>query len=181
MAGIMLGCRDSEAGERFQVNHLFAGFKQHTGSLILVGLLYMVGLIVVTIVAFVPIGLLVAIVAPQIGSSLENADMATIMYTMVPLVVLGILLILALSLPLMMALWFAPALVVFHDVQPMAAMKASFRGCLKNIVPFLVYGLVGLGLMILALIPVGLGLLVFVPVLWATMYTAYRDIYFEPT
>jgi len=181
MAGLMLGCRDIEAGDPFQVNHLFAGFKQNTGSLILVGLLYMVGLIVVTFVAFVPLGFLVAILAPQLGATLECGDISTILYTMIPLFLLGFLLILALSLPLMMALWFAPALVVFNEVQPMAAMKASFRGCLKNLMPFLVYGLVGLGLMLLALIPLGLGLLVFVPVLWATMYTAYRDIYFAPT
>ena len=86
-------------------------------------------------------------------------------------------LVIALALPLLMALWFAPALVVFHDVQPMAAMKASFFACLKNIVPFLVYGLIGLLLLIVALIPFGLGLLVFGPVLWATTYTGYRDIF----
>ena len=54
MAGILMGCRDLEAGQPLEVAHLFAGFKQNTGNLILVGLLYMVGLIVLTLVAFVP-------------------------------------------------------------------------------------------------------------------------------
>jgi uncharacterized membrane protein len=57
-------------------------------------------------------------------------------------------------------------------------MKESFTGCLKNIVPFLVYGIVAMVLGILASIPMALGWLVLGPVLAASMYTAYRDIYF---
>jgi uncharacterized membrane protein len=80
-------------------------------------------------------------------------------------------------LPLLMALWFAPALVIFHDVQPMAAMKSSFQGCLRNMLPFLIYGIVGFLLAIVAVIPLGLGLLVLGPVMWGTMYVGYRDIF----
>jgi uncharacterized membrane protein len=178
-AGMMLGCRDIEAGSRMEVSHLFAGFKQSTGNLILVGLLYMVGLVVVTIVAFIPMMIAMPFLAP-LFEGIENADMAHMAMTVGPLVLLFILLVIALALPLVMALWFAPPLVVFHDMQPMAAMKASFLGCLKNFVPFLVYGVVGLFFFILALIPVGLGLLVFVPVVWASIYTGYRDIYLRP-
>lgn len=179
MAGIMIGFRDVEAGRPLTVGHLFAGFKQNVGNLILVGLLYMVGLIVVTIVAFVPIGILMAFVIPGLGQGADAADFSRLAWTMGPIFLLAFLMILALSLPLIMAIWFAPALVVFHDVAPMASMKASFSGCLKNIVPFLVYGIVGLALMLLALIPLGLGLLVFAPVVWGTMYTAYQDIYLQ--
>ena len=58
-------------------------------------------------------------------------------------ILLMVLVVMALSIPLAMAIWFAPALVVFHDLQPLDAMKQSFAGCLKNIVPFLVYGIIG--------------------------------------
>jgi uncharacterized membrane protein len=92
---------------------------------------------------------------------------------------LAMLVMFALLLPLMMALWFAPALVVFHERGPVEAMKESFVGCLKNIVPFLVYGLVGLVFAILASIPVGLGWLLLGPVLIASLYASYRDIYLE--
>ena len=98
---------------------------------------------------------------------------------LVPVVILIVLVALALMLPLFMAIWFAPALVVFHDVQPIAAMKMSFQGALKNIVPFLVYGIVGFGLAIVAVIPLGLGMLVWAPLLWASIYTSYRDIYLK--
>ena len=77
----------------------------------------------------------------------------------------------------MMAFWFAPALVVFRGDEPFAAMKTSFRACLRNIPPFLIYGLLGILFMILACIPIFLGLIVLIPVGIATVYTSYKDIF----
>ena len=82
-------------------------------------------------------------------------------------------------LPLYMALWFAPSLIVFNNLKPLDAMKASFTGCLKNIVPFLFYSIVLLVLCMLAVIPFGLGFLVLGPVIVASIYTGYRDIFFD--
>jgi uncharacterized membrane protein len=59
------------------------------------------------------------------------------------------------------------------------AMKESFAGCLKNIMPFLIYGLVALVFAILAAIPFGLGWLLLGPVLIGSVYASYRDIYLE--
>jgi len=44
-------------------------------------------------------------------------------------------------------------------------------------VPFLLYGLVGIGLAIVASIPFGLGWFVLLPVTIASMYTSYCDIF----
>jgi len=85
----------------------------------------------------------------------------------------------ALAVPLLMAYWFAPALVVFHGMAPLAAMRASFTGCLRNIVPSLIYGVVMLVLAIIAVIPLGLGLFVWVPLFFTTTYAAYRAIFTE--
>ena len=71
---------------------------------------------------------------------------------------LAVLLGLLLGMPLMMAFWFAPALVVLRNDEPLAAMKASFDACLRNMLPMLVYGLLGLVFAIVASIPFGLGL-----------------------
>jgi uncharacterized membrane protein len=89
------------------------------------------------------------------------------------------LVILALLLPLIMALWFAPALVVFHDMGAWEAMKASFRGGMKNMLPFLLYGIVLTIASVVASIPALLGWLVLGPVIAASIYTSYRDIYFS--
>jgi uncharacterized membrane protein len=77
-----------------------------------------------------------------------------------------------------MAVWFAPSLVVLNDLGIGDALKASFAACLKNIVPFLVYGVIGFGLAIVATIPFGLGWLALGPTLAASVYTAYRDIFY---
>ena len=95
-----------------------------------------------------------------------------------PLVALPLILLAALCfIPLAMALWFAPALVVIHDVQPWPAMKASLVVCLKNWAPFLVYGLALIPLAILAALPVFLGFLVLSPVIYASIYAGYKGMF----
>jgi uncharacterized membrane protein len=175
-AGLMLGCRSIEEGAGLTVGHLFAGFKKNVGNLLLVGVLYLVGTMLVFL--FVGIGAAIAIPAVAMGGAVNPNDLASFM-VLGPVIALIVLVALALMLPLFMAIWFAPALVIFHDLQPMAAMKASFQGALKNIVPFLLYGIVGLALAIVAMIPLGLGMLVWVPLLWASIYTSYRDIFLK--
>lgn len=175
-AGLMLGCRSIEEGSGLTVGHLFAGFKKNVGSLILVGVLYLVGTMLVGLFA----GIGGALLIPSMLSQGFNPSDFSTLVTLLPFILLIALVVMALMLPLIMAIWFAPALVVFHDLAPMAAMKASFHGSLKNIVPFLLYGVVGLVLAILAMIPVGLGMLVWIPLLWASIYTGYRDIFVKP-
>jgi uncharacterized membrane protein len=88
-----------------------------------------------------------------------------------------VILSLTVSIPLVMTLWFAPALVVLHDVSAVRAMVLSFRGCLANLMPFLLYGLAVIGLAIVATIPFGLGWLVLAPVLVTSTYTACQEIF----
>jgi len=95
-------------------------------------------------------------------------------------ILLAVLVMTALLLPAVMAVWFAAPLVVFHQLGALEAMKQSFAGCLKNIVPFLLYGAILLVFSILASLPLLLGWLVLGPVLAASLYTAYRDIYIKP-
>ena len=59
----------------------------------------------------------------------------------------------ALVVPLLMAIWFAPALVMLHDFKPVDALRVELPGCLRNIPAFLIYGVVGLVLAIVATIP----------------------------
>ena len=86
----------------------------------------------------------------------------------------------ALLAPLMAALWFAPALVYFHNEPPLTALKVSFFACLKNWLPFLVYGVLLLILLLIAAIPLGLGLLVAGPMTLISGYTSYRDLFTDP-
>ncbi len=90
---------------------------------------------------------------------------------------MAVLVGLALFMPVIMAIWFAPALMMLADKGVFESLKMSFIGCLKNIMPFLIYGIVALILLVIAMIPVGLGLLIMFPVMMAAMYVQYKDIY----
>jgi uncharacterized membrane protein len=55
-------------------------------------------------------------------------------------------------------------------------MKLSFAACWANVIPFFVYGLIVLVLWFIASIPLLLGLVVLLPVLFCSVYASYRDI-----
>jgi len=79
---------------------------------------------------------------------------------------------------LAMLFWFAPTLVVLHpEVGVMEALGLSFRACLRNVLPFLLYGVVLFVLAIVATIPLMLGWLVLWPVLIGSIYASYKDIF----
>ena len=86
---------------------------------------------------------------------------------------------LAITMPAYMAIWFSYALVVINEFGAVQALRTSFFACLKNIVPFLIYGVMAFLLSIAATIPLALGWLILGPVLFASLYTGYRDIFYE--
>ncbi len=171
LAGLMVGCKAQQSGEELEIVHLFAGFKKNTNSLIALGGVYLVGQIIIFGVMFIFGG--GAIFALMRGGQPDLAMMTAAMSSAMLAVLVG----LALYIPLAMALWFAPALVIFNDMQPVPALKSSFNACLKNIIPFLIYGIALFVLSLIASIPLFLGFLVLVPVIFASVYTGYRDIY----
>ena len=175
--GLMLGCRAVENGERLEVEQLFAGFKQNTGGLALLGLLALAAWVVVILIILIFAVLILGgagVMAWVGGHGVETVGAAA----GVIFLLLALLVMLGLSVPIYMAFWFAPALIVFHNMAPVDALKASFGACMKNLVPFLVYGVVLLALCMVAAIPFLLGYLVLAPVIIASIYTGYRDIFF---
>ena len=174
-AGFVVACRSLERGGEFELEHLFIGFKKNFVNLVIVGALLLAGMIVLVLV-FAGIAGFGAILAFMSGN--QDEALAALAGSAM-LLLLGGLVMLAFMVPLLMAYWFAPALVIMHDMAPVAAMKESFVGCLRNVIPFLVYGIVMTLLAILAVIPLGLGMLVWVPLAIASSYAAYRAIFTE--
>ena len=171
-AGLMIGAQSLDNGEGLRFDHLFAGFQRNFGQLLLVGLIYLVGTIVMVILVVVVFGgAMFALFMGKQAGALAGMAPATI--------VLAMLLFFALILPLVMSIWFAPALVALNDVPAVQAMKLSFIGCLKNFLPFLLYGIVLFLLGILAIIPIGLGLLLLVPTMICAQYISYKEIFLE--
>jgi uncharacterized membrane protein len=176
--GLMVGCRAVDRGNPLLVTHFFSGFNQRTQPLIIVGLIY-VGLS--TLVVLLVFGLMVGIFGVAVLSALATAgdptNIGSALGTLVSAVLVCALLFLLLWLPVLMLVWFAPALVMLGGMEPWPAMTYSFRACLKNFGPFLVYGAIGLGLGIVATIPLMLGWFVLYPVTVATVYASYCDIF----
>jgi uncharacterized membrane protein len=183
--GLMLGCRAIDRGQPLTINHLFAGFAERTGPLLTLGVLYFAIFIVITLaVAGILLVIFGAAVlsfgAAVLSSTFQLQDpfsaSAAVGGILIAILV-GVLLFMLLALPLFMAMWFAPALVALRGLEPWAAMKASFVGCLRNILPFLIYGLVGIGLAVVASIPAMLGWLIVGPMTVASAYAGYCDIF----
>jgi len=171
-AGLVTGSRALDEGGNLEISHLFAGFRQRFGTLASVGLIYLAASVAIALVAGLVSG---AGIWSLAAGGADPASMGAAGAT----VLLAFLVMMALMLPVVMAVWFAPPLVVFHEQGAGEAMKQSFVACLRNIVPFLVYGVILLLLSILASLPFALGWLVLGPVVAGSLYTAYRDIFFE--
>jgi len=177
-AGLMAGCNAQDRGGELTFNHLFAGFGERLMPLIIVGLLYLVGTAIIMVVV---LAIIVAFVGMSGLGSLWSGDPMQVGWAMLATLGAGaffaVLIGTLFALPLMMAFWFAPPLVMLRNVEPVAAMKASFAACLVNIWPMFVYGLVGIVLMIVATIPFGLGWFVLCPVFATSIYASYKDIF----
>lgn len=173
LGGLILGIKAQDNGDGFSVAYLFAGFKKHFVPLFLLALLSFV----ITVLSIVlAIGLV-------LGSySIQLTDITGIVTTMssdITMLLLVVLIVIALLLPLFMAMWFAPALIVLHEIALLHAMKLSFIACIKNMLPFLLYGILGLLLMIVAAIPLFLGYLLIIPLFLGSIFVSYRDIFVD--
>lgn len=171
LGGVMAGCAALERGEQIEVSQLFAGFREKTSALVIVGLLYLAGIFVILLVVGLTFGF--SLVPVFLGQ--PQPDVAAAL----SILLVASLVMLALSIPLLMAVWFAAPLVMLHDIRPVDALKASFFGCLKNLLPFLIYGVIAFLAAIVASVPLLLGWLVLGPVLMGSMYAGYRDIFTE--
>lgn len=168
VGGLILGCKAQHDREPLQISHLFAGFKEAFAPLLILSIVLMVLIFVIMAIC---IG---SAMLPMMGLGGEP-DFANMGMGFLLAFLIGV----ALIIPVSMMGWFAPALIVLHKVPVFQAMMMSFQGCIKNIVPFLLYGLVLFFLLIIAMIPLGLGMLVLGPVIYASMFTAYRDIFVD--
>lgn len=172
VAGYLYAASELDNGRRIEVGQLFHGFRDKPlmNRLLILGAMYLVAELVLGLVALGTVGGSMMMNMPEEGQ--VNVDLTLSTGTL-----LASLVILALALVIAMAFVFAPALVLFDDATPLDAAKASFRACLQNIAPLLVFGIIYIGLAIVAAIPVGLGFLILIPVSILAVYCSYRSIF----
>ncbi len=177
MAGLLAFAHGLASGEEADLGRLFAGFREKTGALVTVALLYLVLIVVVMAVTGVLMVLLLG------SASLFNAaDPESVMMQLMSgssgLMALLVLLLAFAALALVAAAyWFAPGLVFYSDLGAMDAMKESFVACLRNWLPFLLYSILVFFVALAGTLALVLGLLVALPVLMASYYACFRDLF----
>ena len=175
IGGLMLGLLRQDNGEDLEFQDLFGGFQDHGGKLALVG--------IITVGAYIVMAIVVGIIAVVFGAGSIAALESMSDPNQIPIAgIVGIAVIVVLAvtagLLIVMATWFSPALIVFHDVELMDAFKLSFVGCLRNWLSFLVvYGALTVLLFIAGAFTLGLAYFVIGPAFMASIYFSYKDIY----
>jgi hypothetical protein len=173
IGGVMLACDKAFKGDEITFGDFFAGFRSRFARLAGVGL----ATLLLYLVIFAAIAVIFGSAAALVLSGMNKPTPSDPAFAIA--VLLAGLVVMALSIPVYMALWFSYALVALDDFPVIQALKTSFSGCAKNIWAFLVYGVMVFLLAIAASIPFLLGWLIFGPVLMASLYTGYRDVFYE--
>jgi hypothetical protein len=186
--GFMALARAAERGGALELRLLFDGFRHHLGRQLALGAVYLA--------AF---ALVLAASSAADGGALARA-LATGRGAAGPLdgeaTLTAAALAAAAYLPVMLAFWFAPPLVAWHAAGPGQALFFSLAASLMNWRALLAYGaaaaLVALAVPFLALEalllagadparlagPLALALIVLaMPVLFASFYASYRDVF----
>jgi uncharacterized membrane protein len=172
VAGLVDGARTLTSGGELEIAHLFVGFKKNTAPLVTLGGIYLLGQVLIFGVVLLAGG---SALYPLLSGGEETVEYEAMWNEMLGPLLLGM----ALSVPLMMALWFAPVLAYFDDVSPLNSISASFYACLANIIPFVVYAAILSVLAFIAMIPFGLGFLILIPTIIGSVYQSYLDIFTE--
>ena len=172
-AGFVMAARKSERGEELELADLFAGFRLMPGPLLQVGALFF-ALMLAAMLALVAVGAASGVTSGLLGGHPQiQAHSEALLGLVLALVGLMTVVMFIVSL----CYWFAPSLVALGGVAPWQAIRSSFSAGLSNWAPLLVAGLALSLLGLLALVPLGLGLLLWLPVVYVTAYTSWKDIF----
>lgn len=77
------------------------------------------------------------------------------------------------------AYWFAPALVLVNNYRAFPAVKASLAAVKANLSGGLLFFILLFFILVISIIPFGLGLLITLPLSYTAMYASYRDIFYH--
>ena len=189
--GFLAAAWSQERGGTPVPKQLFQGFRSNLWALIPLGVFLVVGITLAVLgTAMVDDGKLLDVLSGK--TKFDEALLAD------GQVQNAMLFAAACALPVMLALWFAPALVVFQDCSAPVALRSSLLASLANWQPIAVYGLLvfffggvvpGMATALIALVvPASLAftvalvlllpyLFLFIATLHVSDYVSYRDIF----
>lgn len=195
-ASFMIVSRELDEGRSLRVDLLFSGFRANLPALLRQGGAYLAcALAILALSALIDGGHLLQLMV--LGTrpppeAYENSKLAW-----------AAILAGALYVPMLAAFWFAPALSIWRNMPALQALFYSFFAATRNWQAFLAYGLAlallslvcsfvlfalallvrtllgnnSQGAFLLVMLPV---MLSYVPILFASFYASYRDVFPEP-
>ena len=132
--GFLAAAWSQERGSPPKLAYLFRGFRSNLFALIPLGIVFLAGMTVAVLATtMVDDGKLIALLSGAEKPSEELLASGRVQ--------LAMLFGAACALPTLLALWFAPALVVFDDAGALRAMGTSLRAAVANWKPIALYGL----------------------------------------
>ena len=189
--GFLAAAWTQERGGQPAIGHLFRGFRTNLGALLPIGVVLVAGTtLAVLATALIDGGALLDAITSNAKPDETLAANARVEAAMLFAIVC--------ALPVLLAVWFAPALVVFQDCGARQALITSLRAAIANWRPLGVYGLLlffygavlpGIAIALIALLvppaaaPYVIALtvvpyvLLFVAAQTISDYVAYRDVF----
>ena len=181
MGGFMFAADKARQGKSVMIDDLFAGFKQAFRPLFRLGLLYLaMNILIVVILGFFVEQQLTAEQVKAVQQASTTAEMEQVLREyprLADVFISALLWLFVLLIPVMMASWMAPALILLAGAGPIEALKLSFMASAKNWLAFTVLGVALIPLYIMALMPLFLGMLVMMPITFICQYLAFADIF----
>jgi hypothetical protein len=173
VAGFLAAYRALDDGNELELPNFLAGVQGPAIPLMAVGAVQLLGTLLIGKI-MLGMGFDPQAVITAAQSQKDPAEMQAILNQAMPAVLTG----LALFTPLIMATWFAPALILFGGARPATALGVSLKAVARNWAAMMMNGIaLGLLLFLAALVPLLLGLLVAMPVLFGSLYASYQAIF----
>jgi hypothetical protein len=183
LAGLAHGAQALEHGKPLRLGYLASGFLKNATQLITIGAISLVGQFLMLMAMLLVGGDGISTVSKTMAAGAATPETMEAIRTAAPRMMMAMIVGIGVSLPLIMAVWFAPLLVFFDDVKPLPALVSSLWACLKNILPLLIYGMVVLVPMVilaplsLAVRQPDLALWLLAPILVPSLYASYKDLF----
>ena len=135
--GLLAAAWTQERGGTPALGQLFLGFRSNLASLLPIGFFFVLGVTAAVFASsLIDDGKLLDLLS-NAGGTMKEEDIAAALAD--GALQGGMLFSALLTIPVLMATWWAPALVVFQNAGAGSALAASFRAALANLKPLSIY------------------------------------------
>jgi hypothetical protein len=188
LAGLAHGAQALEEGKPLRFGYLASGFLNNAAQLVTLGGVSLIGHFLMLAAMTAIAGDALSEIAKTMPAGVVTAETVDAIRAAAPRLFAGTVIGFGISLPVILAGWFAPLLVYFDGVKPLPAMVLSLWACVRNMLPLLVYSIAVI-VPLLVLVQIGMkltrqpdfGVWLLAPVLVPALYASYRDLFTRET